>query len=243
MSRIKLGYGSEWHMLRMLGRHRAFLNAEVLKQTGGSVIEWVDFSFTSGIAENQNYGDGEAKGVNFLDRANPAREEWRQWWPQTGNVPNWDAVGVHRMRDVDEWLLVEAKGNIEELRQSTTAKRKAVGGGLEDIEMRLDETQRAMGISPPRVWTKDYYQYANRLAVLHFLTTQAVPARLLFIYFIGDLARPQATCPATAEEWSAGLTAMKVQLGLTGASELEQRVHHLFLPVCQSTTPLASGRR
>jgi hypothetical protein len=35
---------------------------------------------------------------------------------------------------------------------------------------------------------RQYYQYANRLAVLHFLNAIAnVPARLLHIYFTGDV--------------------------------------------------------
>lgn len=232
MSRIKLGYGSEWHMLRMLGRHRSYLTAEVLKETGGSAIEWLDFSFTSGISEKQNHGDAESKGVDFLAMSHPARQAWMQWWPQTGNVPNWDAIGIHRIADVNEWLLVEAKANTEELIQSTTAKSKAVGGGLEDIQLRLAETQGAMSVPLERTWTKQYYQYANRLAVLHFLASHSVAARLLFIYFVGDTVRPGATCPAAAQDWSTAIAEMKEHLGLTGMSQLEKRIHHVFLPVC-----------
>ena len=44
----------------------------------------------------------------------------------------------------------------------------------------------ALGVSADRDWLKGYYQYANRIAALHFLTQHKVPAHLLLIYFLGD---------------------------------------------------------
>ena len=153
MSKIRLGYGSEWQMLRMLGRHRDWFTQEVLLSIGGNSLVWKDFVFTSNVSESGNFGDAEIKGLNFLPNTHAAQMAWRDWWPQSGNVHNWDAVGVLEREGAEEWVLVEAKGNIEELRQSTTAKSKDYGGGLEKIQEKLAETQKAVGLSGERLWT------------------------------------------------------------------------------------------
>lgn len=230
MSKIRLGYGSEWQMLRMLGRHRQWFTQQVLGVTKGTGLSWRDFDFTAGIGESSNYGDAETKGLNFLPVGHAAREAWRAWWPQSGNVHNWDAVALLETGEMREWVLVEAKGNAEELRQSTTAKSKAVGGGLEQIQERLAETQKVVGSTGASVWTAPYYQYANRLALLHFLEQHGVAARLVFVYFTGD-ATSGRTCPNSVDQWRPALTAMKQHLGLTGLSALEKKVHEVFLPV------------
>lgn len=61
-------------------------------------------------------------------------------------------------------------------------------------------------------WEKPYYQYANRLAFVHFLTERDIPARLLFIYFAGDTFEGRA-CPKTEEGWGPALQAMRGHLG------------------------------
>jgi len=228
MSKLTQFYGSEWHMLRMLGRHRHWFTQQVEASTGLTGVTWRDFDFTEGVA--RNHGDAEIKGLNFLPAGHPARSGWNTWWPQSGNVHNWDALGECQVDGSSEYLLVEAKANIGELRQSTGAKSSKYGGGLELIEQRLAETQRAVGLSEPKVWTTPYYQYANRLALLHFLQQQGVSARLIFVYFNGD-TNPGAICPATTSAWRAALDDMKTQLGLTGQSALEQRVYEVFVPV------------
>ena len=228
MSTIQRGYGSEWHMLRYLGRHRERFDAKVLAETGGSAIEWLDFGFTSSIDKAHNYGDAELEGLNFLSAKDPVRLAWKKWWPQTGKAQTWDAVGRHQRSGLSEWLLVEAKANIQELRSSTGAK----GAGLRTIEDRLSDTQRQCGVVGSPNWTRPYYQYANRLAALHFLHSQGVPARLLFVYFIGDCRSGSIVCPTTKNDWKPALDAMKKHLGLTGKSPLEQHAHELFLPVC-----------
>jgi hypothetical protein len=225
------GYGSEWHLLRFLGRHREHLTAQALMTTGGSALEWCDFQFTGSISKSQ--GDAELKGVDFLPKSHSAHAAWASWWPTSGNVQNWDAVGRHTYGDGEvEWLLVEAKGNIGELKNSSDAKPATEGGGRNQIELRMADTQAAMGVVgvAPGSWLIDDYQYANRLAMLHFLTTQGIPARLLFIYFTGD-ASPGKNCPAHTTDWHSVLSAQKTRLGLTGTSTLETKIHELFLPV------------
>ncbi len=49
MGDMRFGYGSEWHLLRFLGRHRNYLNQQILKVMGSEGccrIEWLDFNFS-----------------------------------------------------------------------------------------------------------------------------------------------------------------------------------------------------
>ncbi len=89
MGVIGHGYGSEWQMLRYLGRHRRALTAAVAGLCGCTNIDWLDFPFDP----KNRFHDAEWKGLDFLPPEHSAvREQWQREWPQTGNVMNWDAV-------------------------------------------------------------------------------------------------------------------------------------------------------
>ncbi len=81
-----------------------------------------------------------------------------------------------------------------------------------------------------RDWLKGHYQYCNRIAVLQFLNSHAVPARLLFIYFAGD-RHAGKICPSDETEWRPALDDVHQHVGLHREHKLASRVHHLFLPV------------
>lgn len=225
MSEIGYGYGSEWHLLRYLGYHRQELNRAIERVTGGQVLDWLDFRFN----RNKKFLDVEWQGLDFLSDAQSVKAAWRSFWPQSGNVQNWDAVRWLRIGEHRELLLVEAKAHINELRSSCTASER---GGLPTIKSALDAAKDSFGADTNRNWLIPYYQYCNRLAVLHFLMKHKVPARLIFVYFSGD-ANPNASCPQTEAEWEGPLREMDDHIGLTGESLLEGRVHKVFLPVCQ----------
>ena len=233
MGKMGCGYGSEFHLLRYLGYHRHKLNSALEVETGGRVLEWLDFGFASN--EKHHYLDAELKGVDFL-KDDAVKTTWNAYWPQTGNVQNWDAVGRLQSGSQVEYLLVEAKGHVEEIKSDCGAKEE---GGLGLIRKAFDETIKAYSFeSSDEKWRKGYYQYANRLATLHFLLKRNIPARLVFIYFLGDQwpndkdsrGRP-VTCPKARRDWESHLKEMHKHLGLKHESELEKRVHRLFLPV------------
>jgi hypothetical protein len=248
MGKMGSGYGSEFHLLRYLGYHRHKLNQELENQTGLRVTDWLDFAF--GRKEKP---DCEWKGVDFLDSTPNVKAAWLDFWPQSGNVPNWDAVGRLESDSGLEYLLVEAKAHVEEL-HSTCAAKKAnkengldklsnaarvnKAGGLNKIKGALNATIKVNGFSADvEDWLSPYYQYANRLTVLHFLLQHAISARLVFIYFYGDhwgdkkLNGKPLVCPQAPKGWEAPLKKMHEHLHLNGQSELEKRVHKLFLPV------------
>ena len=248
MGKMGHGYGSEFHLLRYLGYHRHELNRAVEQKTGGRVSDWLDFPIGG-----KGSLDREWKGVDFVDSAAGVSSTWLEFWPQSGNVPNWDAVGRLELNSGLEYLLVEAKAHVEELQSSCSAKKTKKEGGLDEIrgeetatkEGGLDKirgalkaTIKANGFTATvEDWLRPYYQYANRLAHLHFLLLHNIPARLIFIYFCGDnwggktFNGKQPVCPKEAKEWEVSLKKMYDRLCLNGQSELEKRVHKLFLNV------------
>ena len=124
-------------------------------------------------------------------------------------------------------LNVEAKANTEEIESSSKSKKD----GRAQIEAALAQTKEALGVEPKHDWINRYYQFCNRVATLHFLNTQDIPAHLLFVYFVGDHV-PNRTCPQDAEAWKPALLAQQQHVGLPADHPLAHRIHKLFLPVC-----------
>jgi len=229
MGKIGYGYGSEWHLLRHLGYHRAYLSQKVTDVVGGQAVEWLDFAFSPKNAPLQD--DRELVGLEFIQDVR-VQEKWKSFWPQTGNAQNWDAVGKIHYGDMDEWLLVEAKGHIGELESKCGATNRV---SKQVIYSALEKTSRAFGNRHQQIenWLAPYYQYANRLAALYFLMRKCSPpvnARLLFIYFCGE-NRKNSNCPQNEQEWLPEIEKMTGWLGIDRQSELTQRIHYLFLPV------------
>lgn len=228
MGTIGHGYGSEWHLLRWMGRHRDAFNQAVRSAMNHQQgrIHWLDSPFAS--HPKPLHRDREHQGLAFLPSGHPARTAWGGFWPARGNAHNWDAVGtLHTDSGTMEWLLVEAKAHTGEIQSSCGAAAK---GGLPQIERSLDAVKAALGVPAGTDWLQPYYQYANRLAALHFLLQNNVSARLLFVYFCGD-SNPSASCPATEQQWRAALDAQHRHLALPRGHLLADRVHSLFLGV------------
>ena len=227
MPDIGYGYGSQWHLLRYLGYHRTALDNAIVNATGGQHIQWLDFLFNP----RKRFCDDEWKGLDFLKPEHPARKQWPAFWPTTGNVPNWDAVGRLEDGTQSEWLLIEAKANVDEIRSSCGAKEE---GGLPMIRSAFEVSKQSMGIGRSGSWLTPFYQYANRLSTLDFLLRHDVPGRLVFIYFLGD-QNSNAKCPDSVDEWQLAIQQIHAHLGLSGTSEVEARTHAIFLHVCDSS--------
>jgi hypothetical protein len=135
-------------------------------------FRWLSPIGTDDFAE---YRDGA-----FLDRIGHLElaPALAKFWPSRG--PQWDGLGRF---DDGTVVLVEAKANIPELKSrcAATARRTRL-----KIEPAFAGTARALGSLVTSAWTNDFYQFANRLAHLHFLRANRIQARQLFIYFVGD---------------------------------------------------------
>ncbi len=126
-------------------------------------------------------GERESQGTSFLMDRDAVQELWKTFWPQRGRAQCWDGVAqLHRGATV-EWLLIEAKANaVEFVTPPTGASAK---GGRSRIQS-TNKVKSTLGVHRDFPWFGTYYQYANRLAVLHFLNNIAqVPARFLHVYF------------------------------------------------------------
>lgn len=226
MARIAYGYGSEWHLLRWMGRHRQVLDKMLLStiQKGGWKIEWIDFNFKRG----ETWPDAELKGLEFLNNYGELKNNWETFWPVGSGIHNWDAVGWVYSGEDKELLLIEAKANIQEVVSNCQAKDK---DSIKKIRHSLELVKKGLGVNAENDWAKKYYQFANRMAILYFLHQHSIPAHLVFIYFIGDRSGKRRTCPQSTSEWKSILKDQKEYMGLPKGHPLEARIQELFLRI------------
>jgi len=176
----------------MLGRHRDYFSRKVCEATRANDVEWRDFP--SGEMRRDKAGhilwDREWHQLQSLADDEPARKAWDAAWPTHRTDHNWDAISRLRFGSAEEWLLVEAKANVEEL-SSTCKAEDAKSIAL--IQKTLDSTKAALGVGETSDWMRPYYQFCNRLAALHVLNCAGAKARLLYVYFCGDVGNENRT--------------------------------------------------
>ena len=234
MGKIGYGYGSEWHLLRFLGYHREYLSKQVLNITGGKEISWLDFRFSKKYAFLNH--DRQLVGLEFI-KDPEVTKKWCEFWPQIGTSQNWDAIGKIIYNEHEEWLFVEAKAHLGEVRSRCGAVSPK---SIDKINVAFRKTIQSfcVGETPIENWLSPYYQTANRLASLHFLMKEcdpAISARILFIYFYGDL-RPDNECPQQEADWYQVIENIENRLGIDQSSELYKRVHHTYMPINPNQT-------
>lgn len=235
-------YGSEFHLMRYLARYRKLLNSRIEEKTGGRVIEWLDFvpgkleEYDTSVSGNPVLPDHELVGLEFLKDLPEYRkiaDRWTKFWPQSGNQQNWDAVGKVDIDGVRHWLLVEAKANLLEIESDCGAKSEF---SIKKIDHALKDMCGAFGLKPKDNLKREYYQYANRLAVLHFLTKNNRSAKLLSMYFCGDKnPGKEESCPQSEQDWREGaLNEQDNWIGLNPERKKAIGIIELFLDVVPS---------
>ncbi len=227
MAHIGDGYGSECHLLRWMGRHRTLFDQRVSAAVGmpGSALKWMDFGFH----ERYPWPDSELRGLEFLYHIPNLKAKWQEFWPTGKGIHNWDAVGWIGEKPHSELLLLQAKAHVAELKSSCGAKNP---NSVQKIDRAMDKAKEFLCADPKADWKHGYYQTANRVATLHFLTEEGIAARLLFVYFLGDNESNSRQCPRTEEEWNPAINAQWEHLGTTSTA-LPDRIHKLFLPVAE----------
>lgn len=224
MSKMGCGYGSEYHLRWWIDNRAEELAGRVAAITGAAKLEWWNPPVLKGLGAPRK----EWKGIAFVQAHPELAKKWKDFWPSSGNTLNWDAIGRLHGASRFEWALIEAKGHLGELRAACGAKE---WGGLPLIRDSLECVKRSLGAGVQGDWLGDYYQYANRLACLWFLTENQIPAHLVYIYFLGDKRDDGAVCPATPGEWADAIKKEDTALGLPQRHSLSDRVHRLYLPV------------
>ena len=179
-------------------------------------IDWVSPLKDDDFSEYRDNGFIEKLGIQNLETSLSA------FWPKRG--PQWDALGKG---DDEEYFLVEAKANIDEI---VSPETKATEKSLELIKKSLDGLKKYLKVNNKVDWSGTFYQYTNRLAHLYFLRAlNKLPANLIFVYFIGD---DSVSGPKSVEEWNAALTVMKKYLGLS-THKLAKYMAEVFIDLKQ----------
>lgn len=174
------------------------LDQAILPKLGAaSRIDWLSPVASDEFAE---YRDGAS-----LDRLQLAElgNALTDFWPLRG--PQWDALGRSDAGDV---ILVEAKAHIAELCSPGT---KAGEDSRRKISQALRETIEWLGAAPLAGWDVAFYQLANRLAHLHFLRSNGIPAWLVLVNFVGDA---EMKGPKSREAWEAAYAVAWHVMGL-----------------------------
>jgi hypothetical protein len=223
-------------LLRMLGRHREYFGRKVLEAIAADEVGWLNFpSGEKRVAKDERpekqertLWDHEWRQLDFLPQPDhEARRAWSAAWPTHRQAQNWDAVGRIRFGDKWEWLLVEAKANLEEIESTCRAKDP---DSVALITKTLNATKKALGAPMAADWMRPYYQFCNRLALLNVLHDTGVCARLLYVYFCDDVQKGRH-CPGDEEGWLDALDKQDAHLGLAENHKLKDRIHKCFVHV------------
>jgi hypothetical protein len=175
-------------------------------------IQWISPLERDGFCE---YRDGEALQRLAIRTKRPLAD----FWPARG--PVWDGLGTVDGRA----LLVEAKSHIREM---VSSRSKASPESRLRIETSLRAVQDSLGLTTDVDWSGTFYQYANRIAHLHFLRVQNdVPAELVFVHFLND---SEMGGPSNRDTWDGAIQIVECYLGLS-RHRLQQFVHHVFVHV------------
>jgi len=230
MAEMGLGYGSEYQLLRYLGHHRNELNKTIREQTRlKGELEWLDFP----KGKNRLSLDGEYKGVNFLKgkinkfKYDELRSEWNKYW---GYSQNWDGVILHKNGDNEEWIIVEAKAYLKEIKSETKSSSK------QNLQTIFQDTQKDLNIENKN-WFGEYYQLANRLTFVHFLNKKGINASLLYVYFLNGYEKRQLKdnklitienkSVVNIVDWEKAIKDEYIELGING--NVEQYISKIFI--------------
>jgi hypothetical protein len=129
-----------------------------LSLPSNEIIEWLSPLGSKKFAE---YKDEEFLLKLGID---PVEVKLHDFWPKSG--PRWDALATSSSGKL---FLVEVKSHIPELISTCTAGKKSKSR----IEESLEATKKRFGVRSNHDWTK-FYQYANRLAHVHWLSKKWV---------------------------------------------------------------------
>jgi len=181
-----------------------------MRAPADTAVEWLSPLRSEAFVE---YRDGATYDRLGLTLQTPSTD----FWPNGG--PVWDGLARLPMGEV---VLVEAKAHIPEMISSGT---RASEPARQMITTSLNRVRDSLVRSSSLDWTGRFYQYANRIAHLHFLHENGIPAHLALVYFINAA---DVDGPATVDEWKGAITLVESYLRLR-RHRLSRYVHKLFI--------------
>ncbi len=225
MAKLGYGYGSEFHLLRMLGRHRNSFDLKILTALGytDKKINWIDYKYDS----KQFIPDRELIGIEFLaDLPNfqQLKTSWSKHWPSPNNAQNWDAI----CKIDNEWILIEAKAHKDEMNSDSKASIKS----KIFISDRLDTIKTKYGITSQNDWNKNYYQKANRILFLEYLMDNNIRAKLLFVYFVNGYRKGGEQLGVTSiAQWTDLIKKQDKYLGISNNKLIKDNIVDLIINI------------
>jgi hypothetical protein len=149
------------------------------------------------------------------------KRDLADFWPARG--PVWDGLATTTRGDA---LFVEAKAHIPE---AATPRSQATPASMRKIREAVEEARRYLAPRSKADWTRDFYQYANRLAHLYFLRrVNGLPAHLVFVYFVNA---KEIDGPQSEAEWRGAIRLLHGVLGVNENHRLAEYVHDVFIDV------------
>jgi hypothetical protein len=219
------GYGSEDHFLRYRAERSGEFDRVLVATLIAGPVDRIEWIYPTGALDER-----EPEGLEFLTDREDVLARWKEYWPQRGRAQTWDGIAKLHRGESYEWLLIEAKANTVEFVTPPCGASKE--GGRNQIEKTLNRLKTHLGVHRHFPWLGTYYQYVNRLAVLHFLNDlSGVPAQLVHVYFVGDCFPDGRECPSSEADWQRLIEARRLTLGLPAHHALTDRTHDIFLAV------------
>lgn len=186
MAQMGLGYGSEFQLLRFMGRHRHELERTIIdalqekQQTiNDKNFDWLDFEYSD--IYKVITGDRELCGLSFLEKKidkglyDKITSALQKAGSFISNWQHWDAVFVLD----DCFYFVEAKAYPGELYSTNDHG----GSSKKEILNFMRENMKPYGIEVDENWLDSYYQFANRISMMAFLNQNGLNAKAIYIYF------------------------------------------------------------
>ncbi len=186
MAQMGLGYGSEFQLLRFMGRHRHELERTIIdalqekQQTiNDKNFDWLDFEYSD--VNKVITGDRELYGLSFLEKKidkglyDKITSALQKAGSFISNWQHWDAVFVLD----DCFYFVEAKAYPGELYSTNDHG----GSSKKEILNFMRENMKPYGIEVDENWLDSYYQFANRISMMAFLNQNGLNAKAIYIYF------------------------------------------------------------
>lgn len=186
MAQMGLGYGSEFQLLRFMGRHRHELERTIIdalqekQQTiNDKNFDWLDFEYSD--VNKVITGDRELYGLSFLEKKidkglyDKITSALQKAGSFISNWQHWDAVFVLD----DCFYFVEAKAYPGELYSTNDHG----GSSKKEILNFMRENMQPYGIEVDENWLDSYYQFANRISMMAFLNQNGLNAKAIYIYF------------------------------------------------------------
>ena len=231
MSKYSNGYGSEWQLLRLMGRYRKYFDSLIIESIRNKDIglnnyelKWFDFIY-------KDNSDAEWLGSDLF-----ANLKMTGVHPNVLKSTNWDVLG-----EVDDYILLgEAKGRVTVEFEKKSDSSKAGERSINEYKTLIKEVLKYYSIDQNYLdnWINSAYQLGNRIAMNYYLSKNNFKSLILYILFIDDWKNygDGRNSVDSKEEWDESFNRMLKRLGFISSRQmklLDERLVKVY-PNCEN---------